>query len=436
MNSYLKRIRRIFLITIMFSLLLTFFGVYKPMVNEIESNALVNFNLLAEAKIDAFLEVVDKDLQATKGLSSRSAIRDKIVEYLKGETDFESLQAFSKEKYLEGISIIDNLKYAYRLVENKRVTEYYTENCTCDVITENLNVTEIEYEFKIEEGQSYLEVISPVFSGTEIVGYDYTGFFLNDTLVFLNRDDGIKIEIVNENNESKEVEGFENLFQDEKNIYFNINLDNDNSIVVTGLKSDVFKNRDRLIIRSIVFIIVGYILILLIIYFFVVRYAKKKILDLALDRDIYKSHADKDNLTGACSRLFLEDFVRNHPFENGILMMLDLDNFKKINDFFGHIAGDEVLKYTVSVIKNAVRTDDIVVRYGGDEFIIILRDTISFEYGEELINRIKTELSEQNKFEFPLKFSYGMVFVKEMISIKESIDEADKKMYKNKTRRN
>ncbi|MDR0564496.1 MAG: GGDEF domain-containing protein [Azoarcus sp.] len=91
----------------------------------------------------------------------------------------------------------------------------------------------------------------------------------------------------------------------------------------------------------------------------------------------------RDALTGLNNRRFLEEYIdtltasTRRKQTHIAIMMLDLDHFKIINDTYGHDAGDTVLKALAGVIKSSVRASDIVVRYGGEEFMAILQDTTS-----------------------------------------------------------
>ncbi len=97
----------------------------------------------------------------------------------------------------------------------------------------------------------------------------------------------------------------------------------------------------------------------------------------------YKSALDqafKDPLTGAGNRIALNDglkremeLARRHGYDLSLLM-LDLDHFKAINDGFGHLVGDEVLKAVVEKIKECIRQTDICFRYGGEEFVVLLNN--------------------------------------------------------------
>jgi diguanylate cyclase (GGDEF)-like protein len=88
-------------------------------------------------------------------------------------------------------------------------------------------------------------------------------------------------------------------------------------------------------------------------------------------------------MTGLYNRRFLEDYVgalvsssqrRKSPFS---VLMLDLDFFKQVNDTHGHEAGDKVIKTLADLLVRSVRASDMAVRYGGEEFLLVLTDTVS-----------------------------------------------------------
>ena len=99
------------------------------------------------------------------------------------------------------------------------------------------------------------------------------------------------------------------------------------------------------------------------------------------ERENLKEAAIKDHLTGLYNHNYFysrleEEFERSRRYETALsLIMMDIDNFKKINDSYGHRTGDDVLKGLAATIKGAVRKSDIVARYGGEEFAIILPHT-------------------------------------------------------------
>ena len=80
-----------------------------------------------------------------------------------------------------------------------------------------------------------------------------------------------------------------------------------------------------------------------------------------------------DALTGACNRRYYENRIRKVRGQAGVAM-IDLDDFKLYNDTCGHNAGDLVLNTVVGIIRGCIRKTDILIRYGGDEFLLILPD--------------------------------------------------------------
>lgn len=101
-----------------------------------------------------------------------------------------------------------------------------------------------------------------------------------------------------------------------------------------------------------------------------------------------------DKLTGLYNRTFLkEDFPLQLPGygKNTTILVLKPDNFKHINDTYGHAAGDKVLQLMAETIKNGIRTEDIVVRFRGDEFVVVLPDT-SMDRGKKIAEVLNDSL--------------------------------------------
>jgi diguanylate cyclase (GGDEF)-like protein len=115
----------------------------------------------------------------------------------------------------------------------------------------------------------------------------------------------------------------------------------------------------------------------------VFMFAIQDSLEAKFQMNLYESSIN-DSLTGAFNQKYFFDalskafsYSSRHHTSLGLLM-LDIDFFKKINDTYGHIVGDIVLKEVVKRIENNLRNEDILCRYGGDEFAVIIRD---FKYG-------------------------------------------------------
>jgi two-component system cell cycle response regulator len=108
---------------------------------------------------------------------------------------------------------------------------------------------------------------------------------------------------------------------------------------------------------------------------------KRRLLQAAGERDFYKRLSQLDGLTEVYNRRTFEELLsaeisRSDRFRRPVsLLMIDLDNMKIVNDRFGHQVGDEVLKDAAWRLKRSVRNCDVVARYGGDEFVVILVET-------------------------------------------------------------
>jgi diguanylate cyclase (GGDEF)-like protein len=144
-------------------------------------------------------------------------------------------------------------------------------------------------------------------------------------------------------------------------------------------------------------------------------------------------------LTGLASRLVLEDRMkvaiesaRRH--QNGLaLLMVDLDEFKEINDTYGHQAGDEVLRVTAQRLLEAVRASDTVVRLGGDEFVVLLPEIHDPHAVELVASALVSSLSLPIRFsgnELPVSVSVGVgtAFAGEM-GADELLRRADAALY-------
>ena len=144
-----------------------------------------------------------------------------------------------------------------------------------------------------------------------------------------------------------------------------------------------------------------------------------------------------DYLTGAFNRRFITSCLKDEMESSDLqqkeltVAMVDIDNFKMINDSYGHLYGDYVLKRVVSTIKSNLRQSDIVGRYGGDEFLIILRNTTGSE-GYAMMERIRRMIQEL-EWEGDLKVTIsGGVIEAGNNDLTSLLKKADKLLYRAK----
>ncbi|MGC8955133.1 MAG: GGDEF domain-containing protein [Fervidobacterium sp.] len=131
-----------------------------------------------------------------------------------------------------------------------------------------------------------------------------------------------------------------------------------------------------------------------------------------------------DPLTGAFNRGALSEINLSH---NDALVYIDMNKFKQINDKYGHKVGDEILKILVNTIRSTIRKSDLIIRMGGDEFLVILKEC-SVEKAREIIENARQGFNKSH--ELRPDFSYGVVAY--LSDLQNSLHEVDKLMYKMK----
>ena len=142
-----------------------------------------------------------------------------------------------------------------------------------------------------------------------------------------------------------------------------------------------------------------------------------------------------DQLTGLYSRHFLEAEMQRLDIERQLplsIIMSDLNGLKLVNDTYGHDTGDEMLKKTAQILKEACRREDIIARWGGDEFVILLTQTGRGD-AEKICRRIYESCTRAHVEDIPLSLSLG-VAVKESPgkNLSQILKEAEDEMYRQK----
>ena len=151
-----------------------------------------------------------------------------------------------------------------------------------------------------------------------------------------------------------------------------------------------------------------------------------------------KNQNKKDALTGLANRRSIQERYEDSELlqESYAVILADIDDFKKVNDTYGHDAGDRTLKAVSAVFKNAVRGEDIVCRWGGEEILVFLPKCPlenAKDRAEAILQNIrKLQLTTQEHSSFGVTMTFGVAISEEAGSFTEVVQKADERLYTGK----
>ena len=153
--------------------------------------------------------------------------------------------------------------------------------------------------------------------------------------------------------------------------------------------------------------------------------------------DLLREKARIDNFTGLYHKDYVINLIMNHlsyhKNQSHVLLLMDIDNFKHYNDTYGHFAGDKAIRAISEQIRSTFRSDDICGRFGGDEFMILLKDYSDITGLQKKIDPILSFCTDQHR----LTTSIGAaVYPQDAENFEELFQKADKALYHSKIQRN
>jgi diguanylate cyclase (GGDEF)-like protein len=148
-----------------------------------------------------------------------------------------------------------------------------------------------------------------------------------------------------------------------------------------------------------------------------------------LRREVQHS-LDLDRLTGLFNQAALAARVEGAGAFDGVVTVCDMDNFKDINDRYGHLVGDEILRNIGNLLRSSIRHEDEAFRWGGDEFVVLFHNQQA-SVAAKRMNAIEARLRDfrvRGYGVLPISFSWGTAEANGR-SLREALDEADRSMY-------
>lgn len=148
------------------------------------------------------------------------------------------------------------------------------------------------------------------------------------------------------------------------------------------------------------------------------------------------SQIDLDPLTGLRNRSALARWMEEDRGFQGLVVVCDMDDFKLLNDSYGHLVGDEILHSVGKLISNSIREEDLAFRWGGDEFVIFFH-SLDTELVESRMRQIEERLQHfhiRQHGTIAVHFSWGITTTADR-RLREGLDEADRLMYEAKRAR-
>jgi len=168
------------------------------------------------------------------------------------------------------------------------------------------------------------------------------------------------------------------------------------------------------------------------------RRTREQVISTSIQNELIRLQSFTDPLTEVYNRRSLDDMASKYMSRAQRLgkpltfMVIDTDRFKEINTRFGHLTGDFVIAEIAALLQGAVRGADSVVRYGGDEFLVILADA-PLEGAKVAVNRVAKSVEDWNRAgqlkDFELSLSIGLAEWAPGKTLDDVLSEADAKMY-------
>lgn len=452
-QSFIKRVIITLIVLVSVSLTVVFLLVYLPLKTELEKSLINNFNRVSYISYASLQNNIDRGLEGARSLSSRTMIKNAILDYKDGDLDMDELIEYTQPRYEDGAKALEYLVKAERFVDDTIIVsylsaEYKEHSCTTD--ERLIEGSEVSSALCLADDHSYFVMLSPIISEGRSVGYDKLVFDLSDQVQMLSTDtiqpDLIyrdELEDLSSSAVLLQSDALSSLFYRE-GCYCQAYRMQDSAYFISKQSEASLLEPVYRLSRQVLFTGVSILFIFtMAVYFFIIRHAKNE-LEVGCNSVNYAvSVANTDSLTKAGTRRFGEELLSASfaYFQNGAVspafIMFDIDSLKQINDTHGHSVGDSVIRSVAEAVQKSIRSEDALLRWGGDEFIGIFkgldRENV-LPFARKLLHTVSSLKIGADGETISPTISIGIsYFKKEDFSFIDVINRADQAMYQSKS---
>lgn len=446
MNELIREFRKLMVIFTVVITIIAYFSIYLPIRNELYNRTLDNFVLESKEQGQVIEHFMLRSMERTHILSNRSFLKNQIIKYYDDKIDLAQLIRTTEVNYLESVKDIEYVSYAYRVVDNKLTNRFMISDRKQPILM--INEIESKYKIQVHNESMTVEITSPILEGNKILGYDVICFNI-DSIVRPIGNERMDISLITKE-EAKKVTNLD--VKDVKAHNMTLKDDGTYTHLVRKLETQdyyyyvkvenyvLFESIREISFKNIIVFSSSIIFLVLVSNWITIKMAQRILVKTERSKDKYKEYATRDSLTGVYSRFFLEGWLKKnlkdkiHTKDYYTVVMIDIDDFKKINDTYGHNVGDKTVIQVANILKSSIREGDFVIRYGGDEFLLLMTN-LELSVVEIILERITNRLENLNELVFPISISYGIQETKELSELHKAIDQADERMYTEKKRK-
>jgi len=442
-SPFIRRFKAWTWMLLLLIVLITYVTLFQPYRSALEKITLENYVLISKASVSTVDQFILRSHESAGNFSHALVEHTTLDDYLNGKLSMDELKKISADGFLYEASQQPHLIAAARLLFGSVNATIGSEYLPALLSQRNdFDSNHVQTIFLTGRETPGLFVAVPLMTSGMIYGYDLIMYDLTALAEPLNRNNMTFsfVDLSQQNSlfdaEAKLKEaGGVTLYDNGWYTGFVLPINGTNQALHVSTSNEILYERvEDIILMNLLGFALAVGVVLFLSNRFIVYHVRHLMAHAEKSKEKYMDIANRDQLTGTFSRRYLEEWkVSNAPLSlleltHFVLAMVDVNDLKVINDNFGHKTGDLALKYVADTMGRMLRSEDVIIRYGGDEFLVILTSCSESE-ADHIFTRINHALGADQPFDFPLSISYGIENLTKVELMDEVIHAADEKMY-------